>query len=146
MTTLSSEPRGGQSLLAAVSDAMVTAMKEYYGKGPTRVKSYMVDDYLFIAMRDPLTVVEKTLLRAGREDLVREYRQAFQNEMTEELCGQIEQLTGRRVLTYQSQVLFDPDTLFEIFVLDPLEEGGLEVPAAEELVTVGEASPEASHA
>ena len=143
MTTSPSHRR--QSLLAAVSDAMVTAMKEYYGKGPTRVKSYMVDDYLFIAMRDPLTVVEKTLLRAGRKDLVREYRQAFQNEMTGELCGQIAELTGRRVLTYQSQVVFDPDTLFEIFVLEPVEEGDVDAPAAAELV-VGEASPEASEA
>ncbi|CAA9512234.1 MAG: hypothetical protein AVDCRST_MAG45-1983 [uncultured Solirubrobacterales bacterium] len=146
MTTLpSNTSHHGQSLLAAVSDAMVTAMKEYYGKGPTRVKSYMVDDYLFIAMRDPLTVVEKTLLRAGREDLVREYRQAFQNEMTGELCGQIAELTGRRVLTYQSQVVFNPDTLFEIFVLEPAEEGGVETPVAAELV-VAEASPEATDA
>ena len=71
MTTVPSQPSpDGQSLLAAVSDAMVTALKQYYGKGPTRVKSYMVDDYLFSAMRDPLTVVAKMLLRAGPEGLV----------------------------------------------------------------------------
>ena len=47
MTTVPTQPSpDGQSLLAAVSDAMVTALKQYYGKGPTRVKSYMVDDYL----------------------------------------------------------------------------------------------------
>lgn len=116
------EHQGGR-LLAAISNAMVRAMKQYYGRGPTKAKSYMVDDYLFIAMEGGLTVVEDTLLRAGKHDLVRSVRQTFQNEMTAEFTGLIEQLTGRRVLTYQSQVLFDPHTQFEIFVLDPTGDG-----------------------
>lgn len=40
----------------------------------------MVDDYLFIAMREPFTTVEDTLIRSGKHDLFREYRQTFQNE------------------------------------------------------------------
>ena len=44
---------------------MVQAMKTYFGKGPTQARSYMIDDYLFLAMRDPFTVVEHTLIRAG---------------------------------------------------------------------------------
>ncbi|HTT28177.1 MAG TPA: hypothetical protein VMG37_07190 [Solirubrobacteraceae bacterium] len=31
----------------------------------------------------------------------------------------VEELTGRRVLTYHSQVVFDPPRTFEIFVLEP---------------------------
>lgn len=145
MAPLPEQPeREGHQLLAAVSNAMVSAMKKYYGKGPTRVKSYMVDDYLFVAMRDPLTVVEHTLLRAGRHDLVREYRQAFQNEMAGEFSAQIEELTGRRVLTYQSQIMFDPDTVIEIFVLDSAGDGSEEIQAtAEARMEVGEATPDA---
>lgn len=144
MESLSEQPeRGGHQLLAAISNAMVSAMKHYYGKGPTRVKSYMVDDYLFVAMRDPLTVVEHTLLRAGRHDLVREYRQAFQNEMAAEFTAQIEELTGRQVLSYQSQVMFDPDTVIEIFVLDSAGDGSEEAQAtAEDQMAVGEATPD----
>ncbi len=142
MESLPEQPeREGQQLLAAISNAMVSAMKHYYGKGPMRAKSYMVDDYLFVAMRDPLTVVEQTLLRAGRHDLVREYRQAFQNEMAAEFTGQIEKLTGRRVLTYQSQIMFDPDTVIEIFVLDSAGDGSEEAQAtAEDQMAVGEAT------
>jgi uncharacterized protein YbcI len=38
--------------------------------------------------------------------------------MTATTCGAIEEITGRKVLTYQSQILFDPDRAIEIFVLD----------------------------
>ena len=98
---------------------MVHAMKQYYGKGPTKAKTYMVDNYVFVVMRDGLTTVEKTLLGAGEENLVREVRQRFQAEMAAEFTGKVEELTGRRVLGYQSQIVFDPDTSFEIFILEP---------------------------
>ena len=38
--------------------------------------------------------------------------------MTERLTGLIEDLTGRKVLAYQSQVLFEPDRVIEMFVFD----------------------------
>lgn len=137
----------GSSLLSDISNAMVRAMKRYWGKGPTRAKSYMVDDYLFIAMKGGFTVVEETLLRSGKHHLVREVRQTFQNEMTAEFTRMIEELTGRRVLGYQSQIMFDPDTVFEIFVLDSAGDGSDEAEAtasdqqSPEGAPVGEAEP-----
>jgi hypothetical protein len=38
--------------------------------------------------------------------------------MRDEFVGAVERLTGRKVLTYESQILFDPDTVVEIFLLD----------------------------
>jgi uncharacterized protein YbcI len=104
------------SLLSRISTEMVQAMKHYYGKGPVRAKSYMLDDLLFVVMRDGMTQSEQTMLDAGREESVRQFRQDFENEMTERLTTMIEQLTGRRVINYQSQVLFDPNMIIEIFV------------------------------
>jgi uncharacterized protein YbcI len=97
---------------------MVRAMKKYYGKGPIQAKSYLMDDLLFIVMRDGMTRSEQTMLDAGREDEVRQFRQTFENEMTERLTNMVEQVTGRRVINYQSQVLFDPNMNIEIFVFD----------------------------
>jgi uncharacterized protein YbcI len=110
------DPERGGSLLSRISTEMVQAMKHYYGKGPVRAKSYIVDDLLFVVMRDGMTQSEQTLLDAGREDSVRQFRQDFENEMAERLTAMIEQLTGRRVINYQSQVLFDPNMIIEIFV------------------------------
>jgi uncharacterized protein YbcI len=108
----------GQSLLRRISTAMAAMQKSAFGKGPTSVKSYMFDDILLIVMRDGLTVAEKTMLGFGEADLVRHFRQQFENDMTGRIGEMIEQLTERKILTYQSQVMFDPDVIVEIFVLD----------------------------
>src|SRR3954470_16925849 len=108
----------GSDLLAHISTEMVRAQKKYFGKGPTSAKSYMLDDFLLIVMRGSRTVAEATMLEFGQADLVREFRQQFENQMTGRLTGMIEALTGRKVLGYQSQVIFDPEVVVEIFFFD----------------------------
>jgi uncharacterized protein YbcI len=106
------------SVLARISTEMVRTFKKYYGKGPVSAKSYLVDDLLFVVMREGITQAEQTMLDAGRASTVRNFRQEFENEMTEVLTRMVERVTGRRVVTYQSQVLFDPHLTIEIFVFD----------------------------
>jgi uncharacterized protein YbcI len=108
----------GDTLLARISTEMVKAQKEFFGKGPTRAKSYFFDDMLLIVMRGGLTTAEKTMLAMDQADAVRSFRQVFENEMTGRLTETIEGLTGRNVLAYQSQVMFDPDIVVEMFVFD----------------------------
>ena len=111
-------PDHGSDLLARISTEMVRAQKKYFGKGPESAKSYMLDDFLLIVMRGSQTVAEKTMVEFGREDEVRAFRQTFENEMTSRLTGMIEELTGRKVLGYQSQFLFHPEVVIEIFFFD----------------------------
>ena len=106
------------SLLAQISNEMVRAQKTYFGRGPERARSYILDDFLLIVMRGGLLPVERTMLEGGKQDTVRQYRQDFENEMTGTLIGKMEELTGRRILTYQSQILFDPDIVIEIFFFE----------------------------
>lgn len=47
--------------------------------------------------------------------------------MTETFVSAIERLSGYEVFTYQSQILFDPDHVVEMFVLGP----PLTVPSAD---------------
>jgi uncharacterized protein YbcI len=115
----STQPLTGGQVRAAVSDAIVRLMHRYYGKGPTKAKTYLVDDYLLCVLQDMLTAAEETLIERGRGDLVRQVRLAFQEEMRDEFTSAVERITGRRVLGYHSQVSFDPPMGFEIFVLEP---------------------------
>jgi len=108
----------GSSLLSRISNEMVQMQKKYFGKGPTKAKSYLLDDFLLIVMRGGLSNAERTMLDAGEENQVRSFRQGFENEMTSRLTGMVENLTGRKVLSYQSQILFDPDVVIEIFFFD----------------------------
>lgn len=108
----------GGDVLSRISTEMVRATKKYFGKGPTSAKSYMLDDFLLIVMRENRTVAERTMVDFQREDLVRTFRQEFENEMTAKLEGMIEELTGRKILGYQSQILIKPDVVIEIFFFD----------------------------
>ena len=104
--------------LAQLATEMVLLQKQYWGRGPESAKAYAMDDLLFIVMRGGATTAERTMLESGRQDSVRATRQEFENDMAERLTGMVEDVTGRKVLNYQSQILFDPDLVVELFVFD----------------------------
>jgi uncharacterized protein YbcI len=109
----------GGSLRTAVANAMVGMKKQLYGRGPTAAKAWILDDYVFVVLEGGLTRNEETLLADGKADLVRDYRLSFQETVGATAMGAVEELLGRRVLTYHSQIVFDPARTFEIFVLEP---------------------------
>ena len=106
------------SVRLALANSMMAIMKQFYGKGPTGAKAWVLDDYVFVAMEGGLTRNEETLLEDGKEDVVRSYRLAFQETVRDTMMGTVAEITGRRVLTYHSQIVFDPMRAFEIFVLE----------------------------
>ena len=109
----------GGSIRTALANAMVGMKKQLYGRGPAAAKAWLLDDYVFVAMEGGLTRNEETLLADGKEDLVREYRLSFQETVKATAMSAVEELLGRRVLTYHSQIVFHPPRTFEIFVLEP---------------------------
>ncbi len=117
------EARDSGGRRAAISNAMVGLKKEFYGKGPTAAKTYFDDDWVFVVLEGGLNRSEETLLEAGEERLVREVRLRFQEAMTATICGAVEEILGRPVLTYHSQVMFDPMRTVEMFLLAPLPDG-----------------------
>jgi uncharacterized protein YbcI len=111
------EPSG--EVRARVANAMVGLKKEHFGRGPTAAKAWILDDYLFVAMEGGLTRNEETLLAAGREDVVRAYRLTFQEVVAATSIAAVEEITGREVANYHSQIVFGPTRAFEIFTLRP---------------------------
>ena len=110
-------PEQDGSVRTALANAMVGMKKQFYGRGPTAAKAWLLDDYAFVVMEGGLTRNEETLLADGKQDLVRSYRLSFQETMTATTTGAVEELLGRRVMAYHSQIVFDPVRSFEIFVL-----------------------------
>ena len=109
----------GGSVRSALANAMVGMKKQFYGRGPTAAKAWILDDYVFVALEGGLTRNEETLLADGKADTVRAFRLSFQETMTEVVTQAVAEITGRRVLTYHSQIVFDPVRTFEVFVLEP---------------------------
>ena len=52
-------------VLTAISDGMVALLKEFYGSGPTRTKSYYADDLVVCVPRGGFSRVEQILLEGG---------------------------------------------------------------------------------
>jgi uncharacterized protein YbcI len=103
--------------LAAVANEIVRLKAQYYGKGPTEAKAYQNDEVLVVSLKGGLTTVERTLLEADEGALVRQVRLRFQETMEQNFVDAVQRLTRRKVRTYMSQVVFDPDYCFEFFVL-----------------------------
>jgi len=106
------------SISLAVSNALVRVKKQLYGRGPVKAKTYINDNYIFSVLEGGLTRNEETLLAAGEHGLVRDYRLRFQEAVADTATTAVEEATGRKVVAYHSQIVFDPDRAFEIFVLD----------------------------
>jgi uncharacterized protein YbcI len=105
------------SLAAEISNSIVHLLSSHYGRGPTKAKTYIFDDFVFCVLENVLTTSEQTLARAGQHELVRKTRAAFKDVLADEFKGAVERVVGRPVIAYHSEVVFDPDMGFEIFVL-----------------------------
>ncbi len=108
-------------VLTAISDGIVGLLREFYGKGPTRTKSYFEDDLVVCLLRGGFSRVEQTLLEGGRGASVIQQRMEFQELMRDRFVGVIEQATGRRVIGFMSGNQQDPDIMCEVFILAPTD-------------------------
>jgi uncharacterized protein YbcI len=108
-------------VLTAISDGMVALLKEFYGRGPTRAKSYYEDDLVVCILRGGFSRVEQTLLDGGRGNAVIQQRMEFQEVMRDRFAKVIEDATGRRVIGFMSGNQQDPDLMSEVFILGPTD-------------------------
>jgi uncharacterized protein YbcI len=108
-------------VLTAISDGMVALLKEFYGRGPTRAKSYYADDLVVCVLRGGFSRVEQTLLEGGRGTAVIQQRMEFQDLMQERFQAVIETATGRQVIGFMSGNQQHPDMMCEVFILAPTD-------------------------
>ena len=109
-------------MLAGISTGLVQLHRQYYGKGPTKAKTYMVNDTVICILKGGFTTVERTLIDNGQPDEVHDMRRSFQRTMEGQFTGVVEEATGRKVIAYMSQVHTNPDMAVELFVLEPGDE------------------------
>jgi uncharacterized protein YbcI len=114
-------PRRHGDVLTAISDGMVALLKDYYGHGPTRTKSYYADDLVVCVLRGGFSRVEQTLLEGGRGEAVIHQRMEFQELMRHRFEEVIEQATGREVIGFMSGNQQHPDMMCEVFILAPTD-------------------------
>jgi uncharacterized protein YbcI len=108
-------------MLAQISTALVQLHSRYYGKGPTKAKTHMVNDTVVSILRGGFTTVERTLIETGEVESVYQMRRSFQQAMEDDFRRIVEEATGRKVIAYMSSIHVNPDLAVELFVLEPVE-------------------------
>ena len=108
----------GNSLYAALSRAIVTCMREYTGRGPTKARTTIRDNVVLVMLEQTLTKGEQVLVNKGRAENVLALRREYQEAMRDESSAIVAELTGRHVIAMMSANHLDPDLAAEIYVLD----------------------------
>lgn len=117
-TTFNS-PAPDHGLTMAIARELVSLIKDYLGRGPTKARAVIRDDVVVVIMQDTLTKAETTLASRGLSHTVHDIRRNFQETMREDASAIIERLTGRRVISFMSDHDVANDVASEVFVLEP---------------------------
>ena len=112
------QPLTGGKLLSEITNRIVAFMREHYGRGPIKAKTYVLDNLIVCVLSDGFTAIERTMMEGGEPERVLDMRRDFQRMMKERYSAMIEQLTGRRVLAFLSQAHVEPDLTIEVFLMD----------------------------
>jgi uncharacterized protein YbcI len=107
--------------VAGISREMVRLYKEYFGRGPTRVRTHWAGpDIVMTVLEETLAPAERSMVRMGEHQRLRDIRMFFQYATVAEFCEPVERLTGRKVRSFCSGIDTDVDGLStEVFVLQP---------------------------
>jgi uncharacterized protein YbcI len=118
---------GTGSIAAEISNAVVRLLSEYTGRGPTKARTHIHEDLITVVLRDTLTKGERSLVAAGKTDIVLAARKAYQNAMKTDLVAAVERCSGRTVVAFLSENHIEPDIAIESFVLQPSPGNGASV-------------------
>src|SRR5204863_4220853 len=108
----------GGRLLADITNRIVALVREHYGRGPIKAKTYVLDNLIVCVLSDGFTAIERTMMEGGEQQRVLEMRRDFQGLMKDRYSRMIEELTGRKVLAFLSQAHVEPDLTIEMFLMD----------------------------
>jgi uncharacterized protein YbcI len=105
------------AMRAMISTEIVRLQAEYYGKGPTKAKTYIVEDLVVVVLEESFTRAEKTLAERGEREAIQQIRRRFQQQMADSFTSVVEQATGRKVKAFLSDTDIDQDVSVETFLL-----------------------------
>ena len=119
MTDLHTPVRG--ELLVALSNRIVAVYKELYGKGPVKVRTWLLDDVIVCVLRGGLTRGEQTLVEIGHGDRVALQRASFHEVAAPVFSEAVEEVTGRNVVTMLDAIEEAEDVSALVFLLEPAD-------------------------
>ena len=93
---------------ADISHAIVTFEKQYMGRGPSEIRTHLLDDLIIVRLRGILTPAEEELARSGDLHrgtlLIKSYRTELLEKARPQLDALMKEITGRRVLSLHTDI------------------------------------------
>ena len=109
----------GGKLLAEISTSIVGILRERYGRGPMKAKTYALDDIIVVVMRGSgFTPLEQTHMDSGQPGRVVAMPGAVSGGDGRALHGHDRRAHGPQVVAFPSQAHVEPDITIEIFFVD----------------------------
>ena len=87
-------PLVGGRLLAEITNRIVAFVREHYGRGPIKAKTYVLDNLMVCVLTDGFTAIERTMMTGGEPEVVSDMRRDFQRMMKERYGDMVEGLDG----------------------------------------------------
>jgi uncharacterized protein YbcI len=111
------EPALRAEVAKAISSSAVGLLARHTGRGPSTARTHVRPELVTVLLWDTMTSGERSLLRAGRGEVVLAVRQAHHESLGAELISAVEGHTGQRVLAFLSDSHLEPDIAIGVFVL-----------------------------
>ena len=112
-------PKLDGDVRVTISNEMVGLHSEYYGRGPSKAKTYVDGDLIAVVLEETFTPAEKTLIARGESEGIQDVRRRFQRAMADQFRSVVEQATGREVRAFLSETDLENDISVEVFLLGP---------------------------
>lgn len=109
---------------AEISNTIVKFEKEYMGRGPREVKTYIVEDMIIVRLKGVLTKGEMLLLKnEDGVDLIKKLKANLLESVSSFLYRAIKDITGMDVVSLHTDISTDTGERIIIFTMrDNLEE------------------------
>jgi uncharacterized protein YbcI len=124
MSGTNRELAGSGAITAAISTSMVSLLRRYTGRGPTKARTTIGENLIVCVMGAALTKGEHSLVQDGKAEVVLYGRRAFQETIRADAISVVQELSGRRVIAFMSNNHIDPDVAVEVFILEPVGSNG----------------------
>jgi uncharacterized protein YbcI len=115
---LESETGPRQVTTQDLATGVVAWYQQRFGRGPTRAKAYVNDDYVLVVLGEVQSRAERTLVEQGDATSVINLRRAIKEAHKEALCELVAELTGRPVRIMLSDHNPYEDTSAMVFLFE----------------------------
>jgi uncharacterized protein YbcI len=107
---------------AEISHAIVTFEKQHMGRGPTEIRTHILEDLVIVRLRGILTPAEHDLARTGDVQrgtlLIKSYRTELLEKARKQLDAIIEDVTGEAVTSLHTDLSTTTGERLIVFALE----------------------------